>query len=458
MDRLRCVMLFGAGLALAGCAPDAGKRSVSYPYLMDDSVYPIIHFDAAQNDSTSLPMWTGDQQVTADRVSFAPTGIGNIGMAHRTYPDGQDVVFISGPGRVAKYKLPPGGGLDYVSHVLIPGYDRNYVPPEVVGPPVDDLDALSDDEPAFIARAQGVLREHDITLQSYASGVYTLMDRDGHYFAGYGTHLVKVSDARRDDAGAPLTITAMRDLRDDMPDGLRDTIRRFIGMNITSDGHIVVALSGAVAVVDRELSRVGVVPITDKLVDISITADDAGGIYLVTDQFMRKSVWDGERLSFDEADGAWKEGYGSVRKPTLLSRGAGTTPTLMGGPDDPDRLVIIADQGDPVKAVAFWRDAIPDDAAQVPGAPSRRTADHYPLTIPVKSTVEWSPHVSGYGVKMFGSDFLELVRWEAGFDLVSTCVTSGLTRPAPRGAERFHWDPESDRFVGDWTYRDKPFT
>ena len=443
---------------LAGCSQsvEVGEPP-SHPFLMADSVYPMIHFDAAQTDYTALPMWTGNETIDPSRIAFAPTGIGNIGLSHRTYPNGDEVVFLSGPSHVAKYRLPPEGGLEYIDEITIPGFEHHYISPEATGALVADLDALADDEPAFIERAQATLREKDITLQSYASGVYTLMDKDGHYYAGYGTKLIRVSDVTPDDPASEIHISGSRDLRDDMPENLKDTISRFIGMNITWDGHIVVALSGAVAVVDRDMSFAKIAPITGEFVDNSITVDDENGIYLVTDQYMRKLVWTGERLSFEEKDGAWKEGYDWVKKPTSLSRGAGTTPTVMGFGDD-DRLVIIADQGDPVKAVAFWRDDIPDDARQVEGAPSMRTAGHYELTIPVKSTVEWSPHVSGYGVMMFGSDFLDPVRWEHGFDLVTTCVTSGLTRPAPTGAEKFHWDSEDNRFVGDWSYADKGFT
>lgn len=450
------LILVGLGLISCNQTP-VSEISPPHPFLIEESVYPIIHFDSGQSDFTNLPMWTGTQTVSQDRIAFAPTGIGNIGMVHRTYPDGENIVFISGPGRVAKYRLPPDGGLEYIDHVVIPGFERNYVSPEEVGALVEDLDDLSEDEPAFLERLQTVLREKDITLHSYASGVYTLMDKNGDYFAGYGTNLVKISDANSDESFSPIRISGMRDLRDDMPGELRDTISRFIGMNITWDGNIVVALSGAVAVVDRSLSHASVAPITGELVDNSITVDDRNGIYLVTDQYMRKGVWTGERLSFDEKDGAWKEGYDWVKKSTSLSQGAGTTPTIMGHGNG-DRLVIIADQGDPVKAVAFWRDKIPEDAQHVSGAPTRRTAGQYELTIPVKSTIEWSPHVSGYGVMMFGSDFLDPVRWEHGFDLVSTCVTSGLSRPAPKGAEKFHWDQKENKFIGDWKYEDKGFT
>ena len=108
--------------------------------------------------------------------------------------------------------------------------------------------------------------------------------------------------------------------------------------------------------------------------------------------------------------------------------------------------------------MAFWRDDIPADARAVEGAPSKRTADSIPISIPIKTTVEWSPHVNQYGVMVFASDFIDPVRWEKGFDLVSTCVTSGLTRPAPTGAEKFDWNHKTNQFDRSWNYLDKGFT
>ena len=445
---------------LSACSPTSNQTDLppSHPYLIEDSVYPMIHFDSGQTDRRDADMWMETFSVDPEDISFLPTGIGNIGLAHRTYPNGDQIVFMSGPGRVGKVKLTKKGSLELIDEVLIPGFEKHHVDSAKVGALVEALDSLDADEPVFISTLQKTLRQHDITLQTYANGVYTMMDKEGAYFAGYGTKLFKIADINSNDPNSKIEVIGSRDLRDDMPPELKDKISRFIGMNMTWDGHVVIAMAGVIAVVDRELQSASVAPIPGEFVDNSITVDDRGGIYVVTDQYMRKMVWTGMRLSFDEANGAWKEGYDWVRKPTSLSRGAGTTPTIMGYGEDADRLVIIADQGDPVKAVAFWRDDIPADAKQVIGAPSRRTASAIPLSIPIKSTVEWSPHVSGTGMMMFGSDFLDPVRWDAGFDLVSTCVTSGLTRPAPRGAEKFNWNSDTNTFEPVWSYMGKGLT
>ena len=186
-------------------------------------------------------------------------------------------------------------------------------------------------------------------------------------------------------------------------------------------------------------------------VDNGISVDDQGGIYCVTSKYMRKFVWNGTRLSDDEKDGAWKSEYDYIPNPRAFSRGSGNTPTLMGFGEDEDKLVIIADAGDPIKIVALWRDEIPDDFEQKPGTKSRRIADQLELTIDVPATIEWSPHVFGNGVMMMASAWPNPVHQEDGKVAVfETVLTAGVTREAPVGAEKWSWDSKTHSFKSDW--------
>jgi hypothetical protein len=214
-----------------------------------------------------------------------------------------------------------------------------------------------------------------------------------------------------------------------------------VGVTITYDGYIAVAMPGIVAVLDRNLKNMQYVLLPGEAVDNGISTDLGGGIYVVTSKYMRKLVWDGKKLSMDEADRAWKSEYDNVPNPKALSRGAGNTPTLMGFGKDPHKLVLIADAGDPVKMVAFWRDEIPEDFKQVQGTSSRRIAGHAPLTIDVPATIEWSPHVYGYGTMVFASAWPDPVTKSGKMDLYPTVLTAGVSRKAPVGAEKFVWYP-----------------
>jgi hypothetical protein len=95
------------------------------------------------------------------------------------------------------------------------------------------------------------------------------------------------------------------------------------------------------------------------------------------------------------------------------------------GPDD-DKLVVLADAGDPIKIVAFWRDEIPPDFKQKAGTKSRRIADQLALRIKVPATIEWSPHVYGNGIMMIASAFPDPVMQDNGkLAFFESVLTSG---------------------------------
>ena len=183
-----------------------------------------------------------------------------------------------------------------------------------------------------------------------------MLDREGYLYAGYETTLFKFGDQGDATAISPLELVGSIDVREELPPEAREGVTRFMGVNMTFDGEIVVALPGVIAAVDRGLSTVYAVPIPGEAVDNGIAVADGGGVYVVTSKYMRKVVWTGSKLSADEADGAWHEPYDyDADKPGFwLSRGSGATPVVMGFGQD-DQLVLIPDAGDPVKLVAYWQ-------------------------------------------------------------------------------------------------------
>ena len=143
------------------------------------------------------------------------------------------------------------------------------------------------------------------------------------------------------------------DLKNGLPLEDAGKINRVLGLNMTYDRHLVVAMPGIVAVLDRDLGDMKYILLEGEAIDNGVTIDDAGGIYVVTSKYMRKLVWNGKELSNRESDGAWKSEYDYVPNPRAMSRGAGNTPTLMGFGPNEQHFVIIADTGDPVKVVVF---------------------------------------------------------------------------------------------------------
>ena len=125
---------------------------------------------------------------------------------------------------------------------------------------------------------------------------------------------------------------------------------------------------------------------------------------------MHRVVWDGEKFSFEEGDGAWRAKY---RNGT--GYGSGTTPSLMG--DDPleDRFVVIGDGDEVVNITLFWRDSIPADWKCLPGAPSRRIAGLGPANMgdPAVKAIqtEQSITVAGYGAMTVNNEPSSIPDW-----------------------------------------------
>jgi hypothetical protein len=420
------------------------------PFLIQNSVYPSVHFDPGQTDTTTLPVWPGESTLEPSQVQWLP-GLTTIGTVHRPYGGGEHAIFFSGGNRFGKIRIT-AGDFSMIDEVAIPGLEDDTISTTQLRQITKQMESANGDEKQYLPPFRGYLEKTAQNSTTISNGIYTVMDKDGFYYAGWGTTVYKVGDVRRGDIHSPIEIVKVFDMRDGMPDDLRDKISRIFAFAMTYDGHLVVAMPGTIAVMDRDFGNFQFIYLEGEAVDNGISVDDQGGIYCVTSKYMRKVVWDGQKLSDDEADGAWKSAYDYVPNPKALSRGAGNTPALMGfGPED-DKLVVLADAGEQISVIAFWRDEIPEDFEQKPGTKSPRIADQLPLKIKVPATIEWSPHVYGNGVMMMASAWPAPVQQEDGKVAVFECVlTAGVTREAPVGAEKWSWDPKTRSLKSDWT-------
>jgi hypothetical protein len=435
------------------------EASPKNPFLYSESVCPIIHFDSAQTDSQPVGWWArGDHEVTADELDFVPLSWASHSMLHRRYRDGSDVLLVTGNASAAKLRVADDR-LELVGECVVPSQEQSYAPPEAVAQLLEAMDAGFMDESAYLPPFVEYATAYHQGVNNGAYGVYSLLDLDGHLYAGYGTSLTRFTDSGDGGSSAPLEITGTLDIKDHLPAELAKTVSRFLGINMTYDGFLVVAMPGVVAVVSRDLSHVFAAPMPGEAIDNGICLDDDRGVYVVTSAYMRKLVWTGSQLSVDEADGAWKEPYPYVTdKPGLwLSRGAGATPTCMGFGPDEDHLVVLSDAGDPVKVVAFWRDEIPSDTQPVDGVASLRTASAVKLDFPIATTIEWSAQVCRDGVLMFASDFPDpaVLPGAEAHAMQTTLASMGYTREGPRGAQRFRWNTDTKTLEASWLYTDR---
>ena len=82
----------------------------------------MVHFDAAQTDVTTLPVWPVAATIEPSQVDWLP-GLTTIGTVHRPYSGGEHAVFFSGGNRVGKIRIT-GGDFSMIDEVAIPGLER----------------------------------------------------------------------------------------------------------------------------------------------------------------------------------------------------------------------------------------------------------------------------------------------------------------------------------------------
>lgn len=300
------------------------------------------------------------------------------------------------------------------------------------------------------------------------AGVYALVSNRDFVYANAGTIVSAIGLVDPRDPSRGLEVKARFDMATIIPPvsvlGAPARVG-LVGMNMTYDGHVVIGALNGVAVVDADLRTGQFVKFDDdnQIATNSLAIDPAGGIYVATGSMtprrpgvMRKLVWTGQRLSADPRDGAWTAQYDGGDWPPAIKAGTGTgsTPTLMGFGENDDRLVLITDGANRMKLVAFWRDAIPADARQVPGALSPRIADQKPVTAGISEQRPWLQSEQTIIVSGYGAFVVNNLVQEGHPDRIIDVMTVGPVHAAPRGVEKIVWNEQENRFYSAWARGD----
>lgn len=95
------------------------------PYLIQDSLYPMTHFNSAQTDVTNLAGGTDDWTVKPSQTRWLP-GVALIGTAHIPYPDGEQAIFFAGTNRVGKIRITDSD-FSLVDEIFVPGYEQESI-------------------------------------------------------------------------------------------------------------------------------------------------------------------------------------------------------------------------------------------------------------------------------------------------------------------------------------------
>jgi hypothetical protein len=443
----------GSGTRPRGDRPATAPRN---PYLADSGV-PIGHVDSAQTTSTPIAGPTGPSgELGPDDLTYQHLGPGHFGIAiSPEYPDGERVIWSNGGDRISKLDA---GSLAVLAELALPGKALQTA-------------AQADAELEVLDREQGeALGNAAVTLAGTylqgLAGVYYALDADNTLYVGGATSIIAYGD---DGADRSSPVTVQREWTKPA-----DVGGNFVGVNMTFDGHLVLAtdegwvvavtrdftsydtirIVGAEAAVahNAEVRAAGARPGQADFVRNSVAVDRDGGIYVVSHDHLHKVVWDGTVLSTDPRDGAW-----SARYLDGTGNGSGATPALLGFGGD-DRLVVITDGERLMNVVAFWRDAIPRGWERLPGAPSRRIAGQLPADMgdPGLQAIqtEQSVVVGGNGALVVNNDPASI---PPGFPAAGVRVLAGYaaTDPAftPHGLQKFEWDERRRELREAWANR-----
>jgi len=229
-----------------------------------------------------------------------------------------------------------------------------------------------------------------------------------------------------------------------------------VGITLTYDGRIAFATNyGRVGVIPQNFSNYALYSINDgcenaEKVSNSISADENGGIYVVTDKAVYRINWDGEKLTL-----GWRAEYNTgEQRGGRLGKGSGSTPSLMNCGDD--RFVVITDGQKIMHMVLLWRDEIPENWKGLEGR-DRRIAAEVPVTFGFETEESYSEQSvlvrncsaaitnNRLGVRL---DFLP-ERLQPFSMLISN-----LPGVAPYGVEKFVWDGERRELRSVWANKD----
>lgn len=417
------------------------------PWLAD-SIYALGHGDSAQQDAVPVAGPSGPSRTLRyDEVQYQHVGPAHFGtQISSPYADGRRMFWGNGLDRIVK--------MDHASFEVVDEYffDENVVySAEQADEAIAYFDDNNDGFFAIVKAFREAQKLRDL------SGVYTVLDRDNIYYIGSKDGVITAyGDAVPGDADS--VIEKKREFK--LPEPVTGLM---IGMNMTFDGWLVVATEhGWVVTISRDFSNYHVVRMQHAegaeekatkatgygWVRNGFPVDEDGGIYVVSQAHMHKLVWTGDKLSVDEADGAWSVPYNNE-----WGHGSGATPSLMGFGDE-DPFVVITDGAKLMNVTLFWRNAIPEDWAGIEGQ-DRRVAGLAPADMgnPEFDAIqsEQSVVVAGYNAVVVNNQPRN-VPWylpEQAQTLLISFLGSN-PRYQPYGVQSFKWNPQSRTLEKAW--------
>ena len=380
----------GALAMLVLCLGCARTEPIQLPGLDDtrlsDGTCPTIHCNTYQTDALPLKGPEAPSQVLGgdviDHLWSSPIA---GGILDYTYPDGTTVFWVSQVDRIMKLRLDEKNRLRKITELPIEPKDFPRFSPEDMQRIVAKLDAATLGTEQYDELADEWNGYQIEGLRAY----YAMVSNKGILYVSNRNGVVAYGDAERGNPSSGIVKLGQYVFKKlKLQLGLKMPLPIMIGMNVTPDGHIIaVTIDGTVVGIKPDLSDAVYYNLPDEQIWNSIAIDERGGVYVPGTRKLHKLIWKNGGFSDDPKDGAWVEAYeiGSLDATLRAERGSGTTPALMGGPDDKDKFVVFADAANVNNLILYWRDEIPADWKQIPGTSSRRIAGLLPVDFGDKS-------------------------------------------------------------------------
>jgi hypothetical protein len=430
----------GPAAARPACPKDAPKGPNDppcHPYLAD-APYPIGHANTYSQHSTRSPGVTEEDEVTVVTGTVAAIPIGAIFSPR--YPDGTRIVWGPGVSATADSQLYK---INYDTGAIIDVYTR----------PTDEGSVP--------------------TQEAAISRTYGFLDRNNHVYRAAGAGIEVLADAVKGDPMSPIKLLKRWHLP---PKAMCRANDHVVGMTLLYDGRLAFATNqGMVGVMPRRPKKMrpknlivfsingreckdSAVP-EDALESVtnSISADERGGIYVLTDLAQHRIR--ARRHSLREL---WRTRYstgtaggGGVR----LDRGSGSTPALMGTRRGQDRMVVITDGQALMHMTLMWARGIPEDWKGLPGRP-RRIACEEPLRFgdpnATESASEQSVVVRRYSTyapnnQLRNTDLIQTLPLGQTPQMAIGGLAGQFPQVAPYGFSRIDWKPKQRKCVTRWT-------